>query len=185
MAVQGNATATAAQMKQQIHQLAAAAAAAASAYPAALAAQLAAASSGGFPQDFSASALAGSGGLLPYSTPQGRALPEHRSGACSTHSSAAPGCFFQLQQHAARPRLQTLLSALLACAPGSMTYSTAVNGFSGQQGMEASADAGHDYSRFSGRGRWGEVLTALSVLPSVFLQADMKFADPFIDAFAS
>ena len=55
---QGNAAATAAQMKQQIHQLAAAAAAAASAYPAALA-QLAAASSGAFSSDFAAaSALA-------------------------------------------------------------------------------------------------------------------------------
>lgn len=80
--VQGNAAATAAQMKQQIQQLAAAAAAAASAYPAALAAQLAAASSGAFQQDFAASALAGSGGLLPYSTSQGMALPEQNSGAC-------------------------------------------------------------------------------------------------------
>lgn len=47
-----------------------------------------------------------------------------------------------------------------------MTYSTVVNGFSGRPGMDASADAGRDYSQFSGRGRWGIVLTALS--PSLF-----------------
>ena len=96
LVVQGNAAVTAAQMKQQIHQLAAAAAAAASAYPAALAAQLAAASSGAFPQDFAASALAGPGGLLPYSTSQGMALPAQGS-ACRAQSSIAwYSCFLCL-----------------------------------------------------------------------------------------
>ena len=49
-----------------------------------------------------------------------------------------------------------------------MTYSTAVNGFSGRPGMDASADAGRDYSRFSGRGRWGNFVHSAK-LPPFFL----------------